>query len=70
MPDLRLINSDVLKLRRRHGMLAVCAGLTLGILLLAFVVITLQHGGHPVGQRSNGPAQNSAACKRLAWKRL
>ena len=34
-------------------MLAVCAGLTLGILLLAFVVITLQHGAHPV---QNAPA--------------
>ena len=53
MPDLRLINSDVLKLRRRHGMLAVCAGLMLGILLLAFVVITLQHGAHPL---KNPPA--------------
>jgi ABC-type transport system involved in multi-copper enzyme maturation permease subunit len=47
MPDLRLIKADVLKLRRRRGMLAVAAGLTLGILLLAFVVITLQHGSHP-----------------------
>ena len=53
MPDLRLIKSDVLKLRRRRGMLAVCAGLTLGILLLAFTVITIQHGGDPV---KNDPA--------------
>ena len=37
MPDFRLIRADVLKLRRRRGMLAVCAGLTLGILLLAFI---------------------------------
>ena len=53
MPDLRLIKSDVLKLRRRPGMLAVCAGLTLGILLLAFTVITIQHGAHPL---KNDPA--------------
>ncbi len=53
MPDLRLIKADVLKLRRRRGMLAVCAGLTLGILLLAFTVITLQHGAHPL---KNPPA--------------
>jgi ABC-type transport system involved in multi-copper enzyme maturation permease subunit len=53
MPDLRLINSDVLKLRRRRGMLAVCAGLTLGILLLALTVISLQHGADPV---KNAPA--------------
>jgi ABC-type transport system involved in multi-copper enzyme maturation permease subunit len=53
MPDLRLISADVLKLRRRRGMLAVCAGLTLGILLLAFTVITLQHGADPA---KTGPA--------------
>jgi ABC-type transport system involved in multi-copper enzyme maturation permease subunit len=53
MPDLRLIKADVLKLRRRRGMLLVCAGLTLGILLVAFVVITIQHGGNPA---KTGPA--------------
>ena len=53
MPDLRLIKADVLKLRRRRGMLAVAAGLTLGILLLAFTVITIQHGAHP---EKSGPA--------------
>jgi ABC-type transport system involved in multi-copper enzyme maturation permease subunit len=53
MPDLRLIKADVLKLRRRRGMLVVCAGLTLGILLLAFTVITFQHGAHPA---KNPPA--------------
>jgi ABC-type transport system involved in multi-copper enzyme maturation permease subunit len=53
MPDLRLIEADVLKLRRRRGMLAVCAGLTLGILLLVFVVLSIQHGNDPV---KNGPA--------------
>jgi ABC-type transport system involved in multi-copper enzyme maturation permease subunit len=53
MPDLRLIKSDALKLRRRPGMLAVCTGLTLGILVLAFTVITIQHGAHPL---KNDPA--------------
>ena len=53
MPDLRLIKADVLKLRRRRGMLAVAAGLTLGILLLAFTVISIQHGNHPA---RTGPA--------------
>ena len=53
MPDLRLIKADVLKLRRRRGMLAVSLGLTLGILALAFVVITIQHGGDP---EKTGPA--------------
>ena len=53
MPDLRLIKADVLKLRRRRGMIAVAAGLTLGILALAFVVITVQHGADPA---KAGPA--------------
>ena len=53
MPDLRLIKADVLKLRRRRGMLAVCAGLTLGILLIAFAVITIKHGSNPA---ENAPA--------------
>jgi hypothetical protein len=29
MPDLRLIRAEVLKLRRRRGMLALCAGMLL-----------------------------------------
>jgi hypothetical protein len=57
MPDLRLINSDVLKLRRRYGMLAVCAGLTLGILLLAFVVITLPARRAPCDEPARRRAQ-------------
>ena len=57
MPDLRLIKADVLKLRRRRGMLAVAAGLTLGILLLAFTVITVQHGSNPVKTGPAGGAQ-------------
>ena len=47
MPTYRLIRADVLKLRRRPGMLAVCAGLTIGILLLVLTVLTVQHGGDP-----------------------
>ena len=47
MPTYRLIRADVLKLKRRRGMLGVCAGLTIGILLLAFTVISIQHGSHP-----------------------
>jgi ABC-type transport system involved in multi-copper enzyme maturation permease subunit len=47
MPNLRLIKAEVLKLRRRPGMLAVSVGLTLGLLAVAYLVGTIQHGGNP-----------------------
>ena len=47
MPNLRLIKAEVLKLRRRPGMLVVAFGLTLGLLALAYLVTAIQHGGNP-----------------------
>jgi ABC-type transport system involved in multi-copper enzyme maturation permease subunit len=47
MPNLRLIKAEVLKLRRRPGMLTVAIGLTLGLLALAYLVTAIQHGGNP-----------------------
>jgi ABC-type transport system involved in multi-copper enzyme maturation permease subunit len=54
MPNLRLIQAEVLKLRRRPGMLTVALGLTLGLLALAFLVIDIQHGGNPVKYKPAG----------------
>jgi ABC-type transport system involved in multi-copper enzyme maturation permease subunit len=47
MFDLRLIRAEVLKLRRRSGMLALVTALTLGVVALAFTVTTIQHAGNP-----------------------
>jgi len=47
MPNLRLIQAEVLKLRRRRGMLAVALVLTLGLLAVAYTVGVIQHGGNP-----------------------
>ena len=44
---LTLISSDVLKLRRRRGMLALSLLLTAGLMAVAFVVMAIQHGGNP-----------------------
>ena len=44
---LALIASDVLKLRRRRGMLAISLLLTAGLMTAAFVVMVIQHGGNP-----------------------
>ncbi len=53
MPNLRLIQAEVLKLRRRRGMLAVAVGLTLGLMAVAYLVTAIQHGGNPA---KYGPA--------------
>jgi hypothetical protein len=47
MFDLRLIRAEVLKLRRRRGMLALAAVLTLGVIALAYTVMFVQHAGNP-----------------------
>ena len=43
MPDLRLIRAEMLKLRRRRGMLAVCAVLTLVAVALYYAVLAVLH---------------------------
>jgi hypothetical protein len=47
MFDLRLIRAELLKLRRSRGMLALAAAVTLGVVALAFTVMTVQHAGNP-----------------------
>jgi hypothetical protein len=53
MFDLRLIRAEVLKLRRRRGMLAIALLLTLGLMAVAIAVMAIQHGGSPA---KHGPA--------------
>jgi hypothetical protein len=53
MPDLRLISADVLKLRRRRGMISLALLGTLGSMLIGFTVLVIQHGGNPA---KYGPA--------------
>lgn len=48
MFDLRLIAADVLKLRRRRGMLALCMALTLGLIALMVIAAAVQHAGSPL----------------------
>jgi hypothetical protein len=47
MFDLRLINAEILKLRRRRGMLAIALLSTVGFGLLAIIVGAIQHAGNP-----------------------
>jgi ABC-type transport system involved in multi-copper enzyme maturation permease subunit len=55
---LALISSDVLKLRRRRGMLTISLLLTAGLMLAAFVVMAIQHGGNPVKYGPAGGLEN------------
>jgi hypothetical protein len=47
MFDPRLISAEVLKLRRRRGMLAIAGLLTLGLVLVVYTVTAVQHAGNP-----------------------
>lgn len=53
MFDTRLIRAEVLKLRKRPGMLAISAFATIGAAALAVVVPAIQHSSDPV---KHGPA--------------
>jgi hypothetical protein len=53
MPDLRLIRAEILKLRRRTGMVAVCAVVTVGAVAIFYAVLAALHladaGRSPAG---------------------
>jgi ABC-2 family transporter protein len=58
MLDLHLISAEVLKLRRRRGMLAVAVLITLGLVLLVFAVTAVQHASDPAKYGVAGGAKN------------
>jgi ABC-2 family transporter protein len=60
MFDLQLISAEVLKLRRRRGMLLIAALLTLGIVALVYAVTGVQHAGNPAKYGPAGGAKNYA----------
>jgi hypothetical protein len=53
MFDPRLIAAEVLKLRRRRGMLSIALLGTLGSMVIGFTVLLIQHGSNPA---KYGPA--------------
>jgi hypothetical protein len=53
MFDMRLIRAEVLKLRKRRGMLAISALATIGVTVLAYSVMAIQHSSDPA---KHGPA--------------
>jgi hypothetical protein len=57
MFDLRLVSAEVLKLRRRRGMLAIAGLLTLGLVFVVYAVTGVQHAGNPAHY---GPAGGRA----------
>jgi ABC-type transport system involved in multi-copper enzyme maturation permease subunit len=47
MPDLRLINAEILKLRRRRGLMIATVTLTLGVAVLFYAIVSLLHVSNP-----------------------
>jgi hypothetical protein len=60
MLDLRLTSAEVLKLRRRRGMLAIATLLTVGLVLLVFAVTGIQHASNPAKYAVAGGAKTWA----------
>jgi hypothetical protein len=58
MFDLRLIKADVLKLRRRRGMLALAFLVTVGAAALIYTVTAVQHGSNPIKYGPAGGLKN------------
>jgi ABC-type transport system involved in multi-copper enzyme maturation permease subunit len=58
MFDPRLIAADILKLRRRRGMLSISLFLTLGGMALVFIVMAVQHGVDPARYGPAGGLEN------------
>ena len=48
MPDIRLIRAEVLKLRRRGGMVALCVALTVAVVVIFFAIRAIL-GRDPIG---------------------
>lgn len=46
--QLALVTADVLKLRHRRGLAVVTALLTIGLVIISYVVLALLHAGNPV----------------------
>jgi ABC-2 family transporter len=61
MFDPRLVSAEVLKLRRRRGMLAIAILLTLGLVALVFAVTGVQHASNPTRYHPAGGALNYRA---------
>src|SRR3954451_9561915 len=60
MFDLQLISAEVLKLRRRRGLLLIAGLLTLGIVALVYAVTCVQHAGNSAKYGPAGGASNYA----------
>jgi hypothetical protein len=60
MFDPRLISAELLKLRRRPGMLAIALLLTLGVSLVVYAVTGIQHSSAPL---KHAPAGGAASYK-------
>ena len=61
---MRLVRAEILKLRRRRGLMAWAALLTVGSVLVAYAVLLALHAANAV---RHGPAGGAENLKNLSW---
>ena len=61
---MRLLSAEILKLRRRRALMAWCALLTIGSVVIAYGVVVALHAANPA---SHGPAGGAENLQNLMW---
>jgi ABC-type transport system involved in multi-copper enzyme maturation permease subunit len=61
---MRLLSAEILKLRRRRGLMLWCALLTIGSVVIAYGTLLALHAANPAG---HGPAGGAANLQNLTW---
>jgi ABC-type transport system involved in multi-copper enzyme maturation permease subunit len=65
MPDLRLIRAEILKLRRRRGLLVATAVLTFGAVAIYYAIVTGLHVADPTKHGTAGGSDGFGAAMAL-----
>jgi ABC-type transport system involved in multi-copper enzyme maturation permease subunit len=61
---MRLVSAEILKLRRRRGLMIWCAGLTAGSVAIAYAIMLGLHAANPA---KHGPAGGEANLQNVMW---
>jgi hypothetical protein len=61
---MRLLSAEILKLRRRRGLILWCSLLTVGSVVIAYGALVALHAANPAG---HGPAGGASNLQNLMW---